>query len=127
MSQLVKAITATDTGNRKFVQESFSLLFRDVFDKKEQFTDATIAPNVAKVYRIGVTIGKEVMISELDAINGEDVLYESVQRTKRAVVEAIFGEFREDFYRLESAIYDRDFQRARSLLTDFQRKMYEVS
>ena len=124
MSQLVKAIMATDTGERKLIQDSFSPLFQDVFSRKESFASHDMC--AAKTYKIGITLGNQCTVSELDTLANEDALSLAVERTKRGVVEAVFGEFREDFYRLETAIYDRDFQKARSLLTIFQRKMYEV-
>lgn len=125
MSQLVKAIMSTDTGDKKLIN-SFSPLFQDVFEKKEHIAEVRDSDMyLAKIYKIGVTLGAKVTVSELDAVHGDAIL-EAVERTKRSIVEAVFGEFREDFYRLESAIYDRDFQKARTLLTEFQRKMYEV-
>lgn len=129
MSQLVKAVVATDTGHRKLVQnKAFSPLFQDVFSRQEHVAEVCDASMfTAKMYKIGVTLGSQVAVSELDVVSqGGDVLHEAITRTKRQIVEAVFGEFREDFYRIEGAIYDRDFQKARSLLTEFQRKMYEV-
>lgn len=129
MSQLVKAIMATDTDHRKMIQQkAFSPLFQDVFSRQEQVAEARDANfYIAKLYKIGVTLGAQVAVSELDMITqDENVLQEAIDRTKRQIIEAVFGEFRQDFYQLEAAIYDRDFQKARSLLTVFQRKMYEV-
>lgn len=130
MSQLVKAVMATDTGQRKtFQDDSFSPLFRDVFNQKEIISEVRDANfYISKVYKIGVTLGNEVVVSELDVVSrrNDDALQEAIDRTKRGIIEAVFGEFREDFYRIESAIYDRDFQKARSLLTKFQQKMYGI-
>ena len=126
MSQLVRAVMATDTGDRRLLH-TFSPLFQDVFEKKEHITEIRDSNMyAAKVYKIGVNLGAKVVVSELDAVNCADAISDAIERTKRSIVEAAFGEFREDFYRLESAIYDRDFQKARSLLTEFQRKMYEI-
>ena len=126
MSQLVKAIMATDTGKRKTIG-AFSPLFQDVFSIHETIQEVRhIDLHVAKLYKIGVTLGNTVTVSDLDCVNNSDAVSEAIERTKRSIVEAVFGEFREDFYRLEAAIYDRDFQKARTLLTEFQRKMYEV-
>ena len=126
MSQLVKAVMATDTGKRKTIG-SFSPLFQDVFSVRETIQEVhNVDLHMAKLYKIGVTLGATVTVSELDCVSNSDAVSEAVERTKRSIVEAVFGEFREDFYRLESAIYDRDFQKARTLLTEFQRKMFEV-
>ena len=129
MSQLVKAVMATDTGNRKVINDdSFSPIFKDVFDMKEQFDDVRNSNlNIAKVYKIGVTLGNQAAVSELDAVAGDtDALHAAIERCRREIVEAVFGEFRQDFMLLNRAIYDRDFQKARALLTEFERKMFEV-
>lgn len=129
MSQLVKAVMASDTGHRKMLQQnSFSPLFQDVFSRKEHIEEVRDASfSDAKMYKIGVTLGSVIAVSELDAVRqGDDVLHEAILRTRREIVEAVFGEFRQDFMLLNRAIYDRDFQKARSLLTEFERKMYEV-
>lgn len=126
MSQLVKAVMGADTGKRKTIG-AFSPLFQDVFSMHESIQEVhNVDLHIAKLYKIGVTLGNTVTVSELDCVSNGNAVSEAIERTKRSIVEAVFGEFREDFYRLESAIYDRDFQKARSLLTEFQRKMYEV-
>ena len=115
MSQLVRAVTAKETGDRKLV-ESFSPLFQDVFSIHETIQEVRdVNFYAAKVYKIGVTLGNTVTVSEVDAFSNKDAVTEAIERTKRSIVEAVFGEFREDFYRLESAIYDRNFQKARTL------------
>ena len=123
MSQLVNAIIATDTGNSKYIHDSFSPLFQDLFNKKES-VDVNVT-NMAKIYNIGVTLGNQVSVMEFPD-SQIDSLEMAIQRTKRSVVEAIFGEFRENFYQLERAIYDHDFLKARLVLTEFQRKMFEI-
>ena len=129
MSQLVKAIMARDTGNRK-LQESFSPLFKAVFNSQERIAEShttsfETAKVYAKVYEIQVTLGMRTTVTESDALKNSDALPEAILRTKKAVIEACFGEFREDFYLIQAAIYDRDFQKARSLVTDLQIKMFE--
>lgn len=123
MSQVVKAITATDTGDRRLI-DSFSPLFRDVFSVKEQISELR-GDEIAKVYKIGVTIGNQCMVSELEQMKYEDALTEAIKRTKRGVIEAIFGEFRQDMRHLENAIYDRDFAKARDALRQLEVKMFE--
>jgi len=122
MSQLVRAVMTKDTGERRLLTKNFSPLFQDVFNMKYTISDYNADQVLGKLYRISVTVGSQVIVSEMD----DDLLEHAIERTKTHIVEGIFGEFREDFYRLEKAIYDRDFQKARSLLTEFQRKMYEV-
>ena len=127
MSQLVKAITAEDTGSRKFVQNEFSPLFTDVFSRRELIEDTFTSQGfVAKIYKIGITLGNQVMVNEADVIGDDSALELAIGRTKQGVIEACFGEFRQDFLQINNALYDRDFQKARALLTAFERKMFEV-
>jgi hypothetical protein len=127
MSQLVKAIAAHDTGNRKALEGKFSPLFQDVFEKKEHITEVRDAYyEVAKLYKIGITLGQTCMVTELDQLQGEDVITMAIERTKKSIIEAIFGEFREDFMRLNTALYDRDFAKARTLLNQFENKMFST-
>jgi len=123
MSQVVKAITATDTGNRKLL-DSFSPLFQDVFSVKETIQE--LRHEVAKVYRIGVTIGAQCMVTENMHDAHAESLNEAINRTKRSVIEAIFGEFRSEIMRLEIAIYNRDFAKSKELLRVLENKMFGV-
>ena len=130
VSQLVRAITAADTGNVKLIDDrKFSPLFRAVFDAKATIS-STYDPNMysAKVYKIGVTLGSSVMVTELDAIQDKSgtALTQAIDRTKRQIIEAVFGEFRADFMMIERALYDHDFQKARLLLVQLEDKMFST-
>lgn len=128
MSQLVRAIVATDTGNRKVIDDaSFSPLFVDVFDMKQNVAETyDIKMHAATIYRVGVTLGAKVTVSEFDRLQDESALEMAIERTKRSVIEAVFGEFRQDILQLHNAIYDRDFQKSRALLTTLEKKMFGV-
>jgi hypothetical protein len=128
MSQIVRAIAAIDTGQRKvFDEKKFTPLFQDVFESKMQVSEVRdIEFTTAKLFKIGVTLGQSTMVTELEQLGSDDALSEAIYRTKRSVIEAIFGEFREDFMRIQNALYDRDFQKARTLLVAFENKMFEV-
>lgn len=126
MSQLVKAVMAHDTGNRTVLQNHFSPLFVDVFEKKEQIDQTYDQAVVAKIYRIGVTLGTQVIVSEFDELQDQDAMALAIERAKRSIIEAVFGEFREDIVQLHNAIYDRDFLKSRSILTKLCEKMFSV-
>jgi hypothetical protein len=127
MSQVVKAIVETDTGKRAVIEDKFSPLFQDVFNtKSEIFETYNDYHQVVKVYRIGVTLGCQAVVNEIDAIDNPESLPAAIERTKRQVIEAIFGEFRQDFMMVERALYDRDFQKAREYLRVFEDKMYST-
>ena len=122
MSQVVKAITAHDKGERK-IFEGFSPLFQDVFSIKSDIQELR-HEEVAKIYRIGVTLGSQVCVTDTETIGNENALTEAINRTKRQVIEAIFGEFRHDFMMIERALYERDFLKARFHLTELENKMF---
>lgn len=131
MSQIVRAIMARDTGQRQVATDSFSPLFKEMVSITEKSSeDVSYTYDAYIRYDISVKIGNSVSVSadsiRMSKEKSDGELGFAIQRTKQAVVEAIFGEFREDFYLISSALYDRDFQKARSLLNEFQRKMYEV-
>jgi hypothetical protein len=131
MSQVVKAITATPDDRRRVYDKELSPIFTDVFEVKEQhdrapgYFDASLGTQLR--YRIGVTIGNTVWIDDDDiSVDSSSKVIDAVQRTRKAVVEAIFGEFRGQFYRLEKALYDRDYEQARYLLAELERSMFSA-
>lgn len=128
MSQVVRAIAAVDTGQRKVIDnKKFSPLFQDVFNMQERIEDVHSADYfTAKLYRIGITLGYQSMVTDNNLKDGPEELELAIERAKKSVIEAIFGEFREDFLRLNNALYDRDYQKAQALLVQFERKMFEV-
>lgn len=117
MSQLIKAIKAHDTGNRVILKDQFRPLFLDMVDIKSE--TYTIPYEATVVYKIGVTFGAQAMVSQ----TGE-TLHQAIIRTKQQVIQAVFGEFREDIIMIERALYDRDFDAARENLWKLNEKMF---
>lgn len=122
MSNLVKAIAASDTGERRAVPVK-SKLFQDVFSMRE-YIGETYQHDVAKVYRIGVTLGNTCMVTELESMKNHLALTHAIERTKQQVIEAVFGEFRQDFRMIEKLLYDYDFEGAATALRAMEQKMY---
>jgi hypothetical protein len=123
MSQLSKAIIATDTGERKYIPQKLSPLFQDIFSAKSELQPATTPTDIGKVYRIGCKIGAQTVISE--GYRQEGALEHAIMRTKRQVIEGVFGEFRPHFRRIEKAIYDHDYNEAGRLLHEMEHIMFE--
>ena len=124
MSNLVKAIAAIDTGERRAVPVK-SRLFQDVFSKREEISEThDSSMYVAKMYRIGVTLGNKCMVTEMDYMKDEHALGHAIERTKQQVIEAVFGEFRQDFRMIEKLLYDYDFEGAATALRAMEEKMY---
>ena len=122
MSQLAKAVQYVDTQDRVIINKGFSPLFKDIVGVKSH---SSRDYSVGHKYRIGVNLEVTATIPEIDLINGK--LDAAVQRVKQQIVEAVFGEFRQDFERIHMALNDYDVETARVRLYDLQEKMYGVS
>lgn len=121
MSKVVNAITAERSDKKRYPQ---SQLFQDVFKVRE---DIQKSPTLEVQYRIGVTLGSQCWVSEEMNLSRNDAIEKAVQRTKRQVIEAIFGEFREDFRNIERALYDSNIENARVMLHRMEDKMFQVT
>lgn len=122
MSKLVNAIMATKEDRRRLKQTK---LFQDVFAVRE---DIQTTPTGAEIqYRIGVTLGAQYWISETEQLQDNNTLVIAIERTKRQVIEAIFGEFRQDFRSIERALYDSNIEEARVMFHALEDKMFEVT
>ncbi len=127
MSQVVKAIVATPGDRRRVYDKELSPIFTDVFQVKEQWDTPVDARSLGTQmrYRIGVTIGNEAWVDG-DVEDNSAKIAEAVQRSRKAVIEAIFGEFRGQFYRIEKALYDRDYEQARAMLHQLEQSMFSA-
>jgi hypothetical protein len=126
MSQLAKAIVATDTGERKVIPKGLSPLFTDVFSSKSEISETySTVGEVGIRYRIGTKIGADCIVTDFERMNSDNSLQHAINRTKRQVIEGVFGEFRPHFRRIEKAIYDYNYEEAGRLLHDMERIMFE--
>ena len=123
MSNVVKAIAATDTGERR-IKPVKSRLFQDVFSMKEISQDLPVDAMIR--YRIGITIGSDCFVSDLDKLQNDSALHEAIQRTKQQVIEAIFGEFRQDFRIIERHLYNYEFEEAATAVRAMEQKMFST-
>lgn len=125
MSNLVKAIMATDTGERKLIKSSSSQLFRDVFSARED-TCQVYTPDIGTLYRIGVTLGSQVLVPDHTGLRDPNALEKAVRRTKEQVIEAVFGEFRPMIRQIELHLHNYEHEEAARLLGEMERKMFGV-
>jgi len=122
MSKVVNAIMATKGDHHRLKQTN---LFQDVFAVREDIQ--TVPTGTEIQYKIGVTLGSQCWVSEMEQLKYDDTLVMAVQRTKRQVVEAIFGEFRADFRSIERALYDSNIEEARVMFHTLEKRMFEVT
>ena len=126
MSQVVKAIAATNTGQYKVIPKGLSPLFVDVFSTKSELSDThSTDGSVATQYRISVMIGAQCLVTEYETFAKVNALQHAINRTKCQVIEGIFGEFRMHFRRIEKAIYDHNMEEAGRLLHEMEYQMFE--
>ena len=122
MSQVVNAIVATK-GDRVRLKQT--KLFQDVFAVREEIAEVQAGLQIQ--YRITATLGSQCWVDELERMQHGDAVEMAVQRTKRQVIEAIFGEFRADFRNIERALYDSNIEEARVMLYAMEDRMFQVT
>ena len=122
MSKVVNAIMAIKDDRHRLKQTK---LFQDVFSVREDIQ--TVNGGTEVQYRIGVTLSAQCWVNEADILKNDDAVGMAVQRTKRQVIEAIFGEFRADFRSIEQALYDSNIEEARLMFHALEDKMFEVT
>lgn len=121
MSQIARAIQYTDTGNRTTICPKLSPLFENMVDVKAEYHDKYVVLGILKTYRIQLKLTNDFKIDELAP--PED-LKEGVDRAKRQLIEAVFGEFRPQIRRIEQAIYDYNMEDAGRLLRELEENMF---
>ena len=122
MSQVVNAIVATK-GDRVRVKQT--KLFQDVFSVRQDIAQTGLGTETQ--YKIGVTIGSSCWVDGLSQLKSDNALSEAINRTKRQVIEAIFGEFRVDFRNIERALYDSNIEEARVMFHALEERMFQVT
>lgn len=126
MSNLVKAIKAHEISAEKTAaKKPLSVLMQELVSVDSDLTSNNFSFNSTKVYEIGVRFGKKCFVTENEiALGRGDVLRHAIETTKQGIIEAVFGEFREDFIKIKIALLDYDYEKAAKLLADFETKMF---
>ena len=104
MSELAKLIKAEKTARRV---PQFSRLLLDLARVDSDFSTSGLPGEYYTEYNIGVKLGYRQLIS--DAVIQQhkgNILKEVEQRGQQAIIEAVFGEFRQPIYQLRIALYE---------------------
>jgi hypothetical protein len=111
MSELARLIKAEKT-NRRVPQ--FSTLLLDLASVSSDFSTRGLPGDYYTEYNIGVKLGYRQLISD-EAIQQHkgNILEEVERRGQQAIVEAVFGEFREPLYQLRIALYESGIRDSR--------------
>jgi|DEB19_MinimDraft_3_1074340.scaffolds.fasta_scaffold19810_5 hypothetical protein len=104
MSELGRLIKAEKTTRRV---PQFSALLLDLASVSSNFSSRGLPGDYYTEYNIGVKLGYRQLISDIDIQQHSDnILKEVERRGQEAIIQAVFGEFREPLYRLRIALYE---------------------
>lgn len=116
MSKLSEMIQAKQTSERRHVMAPMPALV-DI----DYSCTALPGDPLHYVYEMNVTLGCQAVIRQ--GSGDADVKLKVI---RRQVVEAIFGEFREDIYTIERALMNYDTDKAAQAVSDLYRRMFDV-
>lgn len=132
MSELTKAILVNS------INSSNELYYRSIPRRAtavemmkvgEHWTTDSAQWHDTKIYSIEAKIGHKVYIDSLTLAKAKSegqVLHEATQNAKKAIVECVFGEFREYFILIGLALHDYDIVKARDLLYKMEQQMFTL-
>lgn len=124
MSKLAYAINYKATGN---VMELSRLGYQYTnVDVRAKQPHSLLGFGREYVVSVKLTTTKWFDDSDLiKSMENEDAIKDEIfSSIKRAMIEEIFGEFRPIVYELQSAIYDKNQNRMRQLVSELERKMF---
>lgn len=113
MSKLSENLKAHSTGDRVAPQQKLNFVSFQ--------TSAYEQPPYLIGYKLKCNIVSQFFVNE----NDTQVLDYAIAKSKRAILEEIFGEFRQDLYNLEVALYNQDYQKAKELLDCVMKNMFD--
>jgi len=115
MSKLLELVNARTTGKRKIIPTSLSYI-SDVVGVQETYNKVPYGIE----YVIGAQLGAKVFVAE----ESSESLSFAVEKVKQSIVEAVFGEFRLDFRKLNEALCNQDLDAIRKRLIEFENRMF---
>lgn len=118
MSKLIDLINAVPTGR---VEPQLQPLDR-VLQVSEEYPSLPFA----REYRISCTFGAKVVVNDENLAYSTDRLKYAIRQVKQNIVEAVFGEFRPDFRRIQTALYSNNPEEASRLLQELEDRMFKV-
>ena len=77
-------------------------------------------------YSLECKIGSTFVVQPGNSLHDTAVSVQSaLYRCKRQILEEIFGEFRQDLYNLDVALYNQDYEKAKTLLDGVIKNMFD--
>lgn len=115
MSKLGQYLRADETGRRKLGHVQFNTVI--VSEKVSEIKPIDLS--VYKEYRICVefrVLGHASSAKELSRL---------IEHSKKQIIHEVFGEFIRPMHMLRNALYNMDFDAARSILDELEKEMFE--
>lgn len=120
MSKLAMAMNYRATGNVSALSK-FDYQYTDVRLHSQQI-------DFVKEYKIEVKLSATKWFDDSMLIESKEndaaIRQEILTSIKRAMIEEVFGEFRPIIIEMQSAIYDKNQYRLRTLVAELERKMF---
>ena len=114
MSNLAKAIYQIGTPKRTVTTNN---LFTEVFDGTQDF----IQQKDHFIYLIEAKFATQFI-----AFNDQKDIGFKTEECKKLIIQAVFGEFVENFFLIRKALYQQDFDKALQELAKFEKKMFNT-
>lgn len=116
MSHLTESLSLLRTGQRMPLRNSSAYTMATL-----ELAETSIE-ETATEYHILATFGARAMVVNSQ---GDEAKILAVERVKRAVAEAVFGEFRPLVHNLTMAIQAGDFEKALELVDDLHAQLFQ--
>lgn len=122
MSNLIKHIEAVQTRENRYTQPP-PLLFKEICS----ITDELSMDEALREWCYDIQVALRTRYWIKDGPSQSSQVELAMQEAKEAIIQTIFGEFKEYFYLIRIALRDREYSKAFDLLDKFQKQMYEAT
>lgn len=118
MSKLSENLKAYNTGARYAKQPRMdSVSFKsDSYELSPYLMEYTLECNIGTKFYVESGVSTAQAANEIKYVTG---------KAQRQILEEIFGEFRQDLYNLDLALYNQDYRKATALLDNVMKNMFD--
>lgn len=121
MSKLAKAIEAKVYFNNA---RASTLPIPKYFEVSKEVNEISCEYSKNIQVRIGIKFENQVWISEVELLKSNAAIDAALVHTKRAMIEEIFGEFRQLLNDINIATYEGDMHKVRDLIAKLENQMF---
>jgi hypothetical protein len=117
MSELSKQIKAVQTNVRKPICSPL----QSYLSVESEYTPSSLS-SIGTVYKLGVILETSIIIQE--GPHHASKLNIALEETKRSIIQAVFGEFREDLHNIRNLAYNFDFDGVLDVVRKLESRMF---